>query len=104
MKDLTINSLTAVVATKKVLKKHPARDWGYLYGCWFCGCGIVCWDVWSCLRERGRIRLDEEAKERKNPQLNNNSFMHDSMSHAHTYLSVVVLALGCRLGSLLLMA
>ena len=54
--------------------------------------------------ERKAIRLDEEAKERKNPQLNNNSFMHDSMSHAHTYLSVVVLALGCRLGSLLLMA
>ena len=32
-------------------------------------------------RERKAIRLDEEAKERKNPQLNNNSFMNDSMSH-----------------------
>jgi hypothetical protein len=26
----TINSLTAVVATKKVLEKHMARDWGTL--------------------------------------------------------------------------
>ena len=31
MKELTINSLIEVVVTEKVLEKHPARDWGYLY-------------------------------------------------------------------------